>query len=209
MFIILIIFVLITFVPIFYVISICLLFQYISFAIISIIISWIISNIIYNWISFKKVSPENRAVLITGCDTGFGHQLVIEINKLGFHVFAGVLSPEGVGARNLVSICSDRLNVLKMDITNDEEVSRVINEIKLSGLELWAVVNNAGVAFNTPFEWGFGMNEVNKTFSINVFGAVRVAKLSIPLLRKSNGRIINVTSLLGMKYFARITKFYN
>ncbi len=74
------------------------------------------------------------------------------------------------------------------------------------GLELWAVVNNAGIAVNTPIEWGFDIKELNKIFSVNVFGAVRVAKLSIPLLRKSNGRVINVSSLAGMTGFIQKNK---
>ncbi len=198
---ILLIFVLLTFILTYYVLSIFLLLEYLCITIISLIISWIISNIIYSCISNKRVSLENRAVLITGCDTGFGHQLAFKCDKLGFHVFAGVLFPEGVGAKNLVSICSERLKVLKMDVTNYEEVSCVINEIYLSGLELWAVVNNAGVIVSTPIEWGFDGIELSKIFSVNVFGAVRVAKLSIPLLRQSKGRVINVSSLAGMKCF--------
>jgi short-subunit dehydrogenase involved in D-alanine esterification of teichoic acids len=193
--------ILINFVVLYYNLKYLSSFQSIFVVIISLITSWIISNVFHNRITFSKVSPENRAVLITGCDTGFGHQLAIEVDKLGFHVFAGVLFPEGVGAKNLVSVCSDRLNVLKMDVTNYEEVSCVINEIYLSGLELWAVVNNAGIAFNTPIEWGFDINELNKVFSINVFGAVRVAKLSLPLLRQSKGRIINVSSIAGNYLF--------
>jgi hypothetical protein len=107
--------VLITFILTFYSLSICLLFQSLSVAIISLLISWIISNIIYNWTLSKKVSPENRAVLITDCDTGVGNQLAIEVDKFGFHAFAGVLFQEGVGAKNLITICSDRLNVLIMN----------------------------------------------------------------------------------------------
>jgi len=163
----------------------------------SLIISCNISSLISNHILVSKISPENRAVLITGCDTGFGHQLAIEIDKLGFHVFAGVLFPDGIGAKNLQFICSERLKVLKMDVTNYEEVSEAINQIKSSGIQLWAVVNNAGIAINTPIEWGHDVNELSKMLSVNVYGMVRVTKLSMPLLRQSKGRIINVTSVAG------------
>jgi len=152
----------------------------------------------------SKISPKNCAVLITGCDTGFGHQLAIETDKLGFHVFAGVLFPDGVGAKKLQSICSKRLKIVKMDVTNFEEVSEAINQIKLSGIQLWAVFNNAGIGGYSPIEWEHDLNDLSKMFSVNVFGAVRVTKLSIPLLRQSKGRIINVSSLAGkinLNYF--------
>lgn len=34
---------------------------------------------------------EGKAVLVTGCDTGFGHALAKHLHKLGFTVFAGCL----------------------------------------------------------------------------------------------------------------------
>ena len=34
------------------------------------------------------ILPDNKAILITGCDTGFGHQLAIRAKQAGFHIFA-------------------------------------------------------------------------------------------------------------------------
>lgn len=34
---------------------------------------------------------KGKAVLITGCDSGFGHALAKHLHKLGFTVFAGCL----------------------------------------------------------------------------------------------------------------------
>lgn len=34
------------------------------------------------------ILPDGKAILITGCDTGFGHQLAIKAKKSGFFVFA-------------------------------------------------------------------------------------------------------------------------
>ncbi|CAG2113923.1 unnamed protein product, partial [Medioppia subpectinata] len=148
-------------------------------------------------LSTETVSTANRAVLITGCDTGFGYQLAIECDRLGFHVFAGALNPDQNGAQELKTVCSQKLRVLKMNVTDCEEVANVFNQIKCSGRELWAVVNNAGIAINAPIEWGHDIRELSRTFDVNVFGAVRVAKQSLPLLRISKGRIINVSSLAG------------
>jgi len=35
---------------------------------------------------------EGKAVLVTGCDGGFGHALAKHLHELGFTVFAGCLS---------------------------------------------------------------------------------------------------------------------
>ena len=39
----------------------------------------------------SQVSPENKAIFITGCDSGFGHAAAGRLASIGFHVFAGCL----------------------------------------------------------------------------------------------------------------------
>lgn len=61
---------------------------------------------------------------------------------------------------------------------------------------LWGLVNNAGV-------WCFAELEmtsesiVQKVMDVNLFGAVRVTKSVLPLIKQAHGRIVNVSSLLG------------
>ena len=38
---------------------------------------------------------------------------------------------------------------------------------------------------------------LKKVLDINLFGAVRITKSLLPLIRKAKGRIVNVSSLLG------------
>lgn len=74
---------------------------------------------------------DGRAVLITGCDSGFGHQLARRLDRQGFVVFAGCLCPEGPGARSLVRESCGNVTVLKLDVTSDAEVQqakRVVQE---------------------------------------------------------------------------------
>lgn len=41
--------------------------------------------------SNSALQAQGKAVLITGCDGGFGHALAKHLHKLGFTVFAGCL----------------------------------------------------------------------------------------------------------------------
>lgn len=65
-----------------------------------------------------------HAVLITGCDSGFGYQLARCLDHKGFVVFAGCLFPEGVGAQSLARQSSSNLKILKLDVTNDEDIQQ-------------------------------------------------------------------------------------
>jgi NAD(P)-dependent dehydrogenase (short-subunit alcohol dehydrogenase family) len=166
---------------------------------------WIVSFFLFNCIKsifsilfFKRtVDPEGKGVLVTGCDSGFGHSLVKKLDKLGYHVFATVLSTESNGAKDLMKNCSNRVLTVQMNVTNMVEVVNVVDMIRRSDIPLWSVVNNAGIARSSFVEWADDVDEFEKTFAVNVFGLVRVTKACLPLLRRTKGRVINMASTCG------------
>ncbi|XP_066050776.1 17-beta-hydroxysteroid dehydrogenase type 2 [Chamaea fasciata] len=141
----------------------------------------------------------DRAVLITGSDTGIGHALAKYLDSLGFVVFAGVLNKDGPGAEELRRSCSQRLSVLQLDITSTTQVQEaylMVSE-KVQNAGLWGVVNNAGIlGFPADGEL-LPMSTYRHCMEVNFFGAVEVSKTFLPLLRKSQGRLVNMSSMAG------------
>ncbi|RUS85641.1 hypothetical protein EGW08_006587 [Elysia chlorotica] len=154
--------------------------------------------LLWSTVPKRRVDPTGKAVFITGCDSGFGNELAQQLDSLGYTVFAGCLAPDREGARALKSSCSDRLKIVPIDVTDDFQVSQAVNFVKsnIGNNVLWAVVNNAGVAVYCEIEW-CAVQEFQKIMDVNVFGIVRVTKGFLPLLRQSEGRVINVASLAG------------
>uniref|UniRef100_A0A8C6YJL9 Hydroxysteroid 17-beta dehydrogenase 2 n=1 Tax=Nothoprocta perdicaria TaxID=30464 RepID=A0A8C6YJL9_NOTPE len=138
-----------------------------------------------------------RAVLITGSDTGIGHALAKYLDNMGFIVFAGVLNKDGPGAEELRRTCSQRLSLLHFcDI-----VMEIVMYLKWSpclfSSGLWGVVNNAGIlGFPADGEL-LPMSTYRHCMDVNFFGAVEVSKTFLPLLRKSQGRLVNMSSMAG------------
>lgn len=62
---------------------------------------------------------------------------------------------------------------------------------------LWGLVNNAGVHYFAELEMTSDM-VLRKVLDVNLFGAINVTQAFLPLIRKSKGRIVNVSSFLGM-----------
>lgn len=159
------------------------------------------ANIITRWILSlmpkEAVNPEGKAVLITGCDTGFGLSLAHRLRSYGFHVYACCLSEDSQGAKELSEL-PERMEVLKLDVTKYEEVQNVVKHVEtdLGNRDLWCVVNNAGVAIFSELEW-CSMSVIEHMFHVNVLGAVRVTKAFLPLLRRSRGRVAIVASAAG------------
>ena len=58
------------------------------------------------------------------------------------------------------------------------------------------MVNNAGIACSSEIEW-CPMETYKQMLDVNVLGAVRVTNTFLPLLRRSQGRVVIVTSMAG------------
>uniref|UniRef100_A0A8D0HGJ5 D-beta-hydroxybutyrate dehydrogenase, mitochondrial-like n=1 Tax=Sphenodon punctatus TaxID=8508 RepID=A0A8D0HGJ5_SPHPU len=145
-----------------------------------------------------------KAVLITGCDKGFGHALAKQLHAEGFTVFAGCLitvSGEcGAGARELQSLGPERMHVLQLDVCSDEQVAGAADFVKRTLQEpergLWGLVNNAGVSTFGEVEFT-SVDKYKEVAEVNLWGTVRVTKAFLPLIRRAKGRVVNVASVLG------------
>ncbi|CAG2120349.1 unnamed protein product [Medioppia subpectinata] len=140
----------------------------------------------------RRLTAYKRAVLVTGCDSGFGNALAMKLNEHGFRVYATVLDTEGEGARNLLTRqrFDGQTRVVRMDVTSDQEVNKVYEtvakELVDNGEQLWAVVNNAGILTLGPLDWGT-VDTYKRIHEVNTFGMVRVTRVFLPLIRQSKG----------------------
>lgn len=65
-----------------------------------------------------------------GCDSGIGHSLAKQLDRAGFHVFAGCLSNEGQGSKELRRQCSSRLQTLQLDVSNLSDVESALQLVQ-------------------------------------------------------------------------------
>ncbi|CAL1597048.1 unnamed protein product [Knipowitschia caucasica] len=146
------------------------------------------------------IKVEGKAVLITGCDRGFGLGLAKHLHKLGFTVFAGCLLKDegGEGAKELEEMRSERMKVLQMDVCSEEQTERAVESIRLNlgDTVLWAVVNNAGVASFGEVEFT-SIDTYRQVYEVNLIGTIRITKAVLPLIRRAKGRVVNIASLYG------------
>ncbi|KAL3892953.1 MAG: hypothetical protein SGPRY_014620, partial [Prymnesium sp.] len=161
----------------------------------------------------KQAKPTDRArlaVLITGCDSGFGRSLASELSGRGYTVFAGCIGPSARGKEG--EACSDEgLQECKLDVTSDADVDSAVERVRhwvdaVPGRRLLAVVNNAGVGAGGMCDW-ITMQDYERDVAVNYIGVVRVCKAFLPLLRRSSleaqnrsgaaPRIVVVASMSG------------
>ena len=141
-------------------------------------------------IRFSWMVRENhRIVLITGASSGIGLACATDLAARGFRVYGtsrrAVTSPEAV-------------TMLTADVTDDRSVEQVVATILDREGRLDIVVNNAGMAIAGPVEHT-SIEQAKNQFEVNFFGAFRVCRAALPVMRSQrSGYIVNIGSLGGL-----------
>jgi NAD(P)-dependent dehydrogenase (short-subunit alcohol dehydrogenase family) len=145
----------------------------------------------------------SRYILITGCDTGFGHELAKRLDAAGCYVFAGCLTESG--ETELRKCCSSRLQTISLDVSNQQSVRNAFQTVsdKLpQGQGLWGLMNNAGILGRCgPHEF-LNMDDYHQVLGVNLLGLVDVTMTFLPLVKRSHGRIVNTASVFGRHVIA-------
>ena len=57
-------------------------------------------------------------------------------------------------------------------------------------------MNNAGIGIGGPIEWT-PLDRMKHIADVNLWGMIDVTKTFLPLIKKSQGRVVNLSSLAG------------
>ncbi|KAF4731165.1 Dehydrogenase, partial [Perkinsus olseni] len=137
---------------------------------------------------------------ITGCDSGFGRDLVSRLYEKGHQVFAGCLlkqSIDDIGKEFPPGQGKGRVVAILLDVTDEASVHKAAETIKGLTDRLDGLVNNAGILIDAgPAEWS-STALFRKMLEVNVIGMSSVMKSVVDLIRQAQGRIVNVASLAG------------
>ena len=134
-------------------------------------------------------------ILITGASRGLGANFAKVLASDGFRII-------GVGRNkiNLEKVISNLPNqqfdhqFLELDITEEIDVKK-----KLSNLNLYALINNAGIA-NTKLLHKETYSDLSEIFDTNLLGSLNVSNALIPkMIINKRGKIINIASTLGYR----------
>jgi short-subunit dehydrogenase len=141
---------------------------------------------------------ENVAV-VTGSSSGNGLETSLLLAKNGFYTYATMRNTDkSTRIREIAKKDSLSLEVLQLDVTDDKSVANAIDIIGNRHQRIDVLVNNAGYEHHGAVE-ELSMDEIRSQFETNFFGAVRVIKAVLPMMRKQrSGTIVNVSSIGGI-----------
>lgn len=128
-----------------------------------------------------------KVCIITGANSGIGRATAENMLKRGYKVYG--ISRRGGDSDNVVS--------LRADVTNEQEVFKAVNTVIAESGRIDVLINNAGFGISGAIEFT-KTEDAEQQFNVNFFGAVRMCKAVLPVMRKQGfGRIVNIGSVAG------------
>lgn len=141
---------------------------------------------------------QKKVILITGSARGIGFFTAIQLAEKGHIVYATVHNLKNSSKLLQTSQILPNLKVRPMDITNDEEINTLAEEIIHEEKKIDILINNAAYILFGPIET-IKISEAQKQFNVNLFGAIRTVQAFLPVMREKNsGHIIFIGSTSGV-----------
>ena len=136
---------------------------------------------------------------ITGCSTGFGRELARLVLARGWRAVVTARNPDQVA--DLVQGHADSALALKLDVTDDAQVTAAAKAAQDRFGQVDVLVNNAGYGYLAAVEEGED-REIRAMFEANFFGLAAMTRAVLPGMRaRHSGCIVNISSIGGLASF--------
>jgi 3-oxoacyl-[acyl-carrier protein] reductase len=139
-------------------------------------------------------SLEGKVALVTGASRGIGKAIATQLKDLGATVIGTATSENG--ANNISGYLGEGKGLV-LNVTNDESIAAMFTQIKedFGGVDI--LINNAGVTRDNLF-MRMKDDEWNDIIDTNLTSVYKLSKAVLrPMMKKRNGRIINIGSVVG------------
>lgn len=144
-----------------------------------------------------------KVIFITGTSSGMGKDTSMDLIKQGHIVYCAARRVE-----EMDDLKQAGGHVLQLDISNEQDITRGVNQIIEEQGRIDVLWNNAGYGLYGSVE-ETSLDDARYQFEVNVFGLARLTQLVTPYMREAkSGTIIN-TSSIGGKIYAPMGAWYH
>ena len=140
----------------------------------------------------------DRVALVTGGSRGIGRAIAAALFRAGARVVLTARTSEAAErASTEIDAAGERVRGIALDVSSDEQVTRVVAGLLDDYARIAILVNNAGVTSDNlllrmkPDEW-------TRVVDTNLTGVYRMCRAIVPsMVRARFGRIVNITSVVA------------
>ncbi len=137
-----------------------------------------------------------KTVLVTGGNTGIGKEIVMMFHRAKARVVVNYLFDEEAAFALRDEL--DGTMLLKGDVSNFEDVKRMVSELTENNISIDVLINNAGITRDNLM-LRMSEKEFDDVINVNLKGTWAMCKgLTKAFLKKRSGSIINIASVVGL-----------
>lgn len=135
--------------------------------------------------------PPSPIAVVTGASSGIGASIASRLAQSGFTVFGTSRKPAAPQTRR-------EFEMLALDVTSDDSVAALVDEVIGRVGRIDVLVNNAGFGISPAAAEESSMTQAAGIFDTNLLGLIRTTQAVLPHMRlQGGGRILNISSVLG------------
>jgi len=142
----------------------------------------------------------HKTALITGGSSGLGFALAQSFLERGARVILLARCAKKLAeTKSLLErkFTSGSVITVDADVGDYEALCMRLEPILEEQKQLDMVINNAGII--QPFmRVNLSVDDFRQVMDVNLFGCLNITKLTLPYLKRSQGRIINIASMAGL-----------
>jgi len=144
-----------------------------------------------------------KTALVTGGARRIGRAIALALANAGADVAITYLNSKTEASQTLAELIAtgNRALAVKCDLRSEASAHKAIAEVIAGFGRLDLLINNAAVFSTAPLE-SITLEDWDRVFDTNTRGPFLMAREALPFLRSTQGRIINIGSLGGVKAWA-------
>lgn len=135
---------------------------------------------------------KHRVAIVTGAASGFGRGIAEAFAREGAKV--AIADINGEGARRVAAAIGEAAIAVEADVTQRDDVARIVAETNTAFGGLDIVVNNAGTTHRNQPALDVTEDEFDRIYAVNVKSIYLMTLAAVPELQKRGGGSIIITA---------------
>ena len=132
-----------------------------------------------------------KNIIITGTSRGIGYELALRFAAEGHQVLAVSRKiPQAL-------IGHPNISCLSVDLSNEEDLSKITDFLNRSWKKVDAIIHNAGALLLKPFA-ETTTADFESIYKVNVFGVAALTRIALPFLEKGS-HVVTISSMGGIQ----------
>lgn len=135
---------------------------------------------------------DGQVAIVTGGSSGIGKSIALLYAKEGADVV--IISRKEEALKEVCKLNHDKITYVAGDLTKTESIKKLVEYVKNKFGKLNILVNNAGWCPVQPLK-ELKIEDYDKAFNLDVRSLVNITIECLPLIIKSKGNIINISTV--------------